>query len=146
MRCLTSARYAMLVDVLRPVTTYDPDSGEVRKTWEAFAEGVGIPCTFHGILEGGIRVAGTTERFGNIYENVDWAKMEFGPGAPISKRSQVTNVRNLKGIIIWREEEMEKVSGQFPPTVFDVQGVTPVVDAFGRQTENSALLQRHEIQ
>jgi hypothetical protein len=138
----------MLVDVLMPVTSYDPDSGEVRKTWQPLPNGagVGIPCTFHGILEGGIRVAGTTERFGNIYENIDWAKMEFGPGQPISKRSQVTNVRNLKGVIIWREEEMDPVNGVFPPTVFDVQGVTPVVDAFGNQTENSALLQRHEIQ
>lgn len=142
MQCLTSARYAMFVDVLRPITTYDPDSGQSKETWEAFAEGVGIPCTFHGILEGGIRVAGTTERFGNIYENVDWGKMEFGPGQPISKRSQVTNVRNLKGVIIWREEEMD---GN-PPTIFDVQGVTPVVDAFGNHTENTALVQRHEIQ
>jgi len=142
MRCLTGARYNMLVDVLRPVTTYDPDSGEVRKTWESFAEGIGIPCTFHGILEGGIRVAGTTERFGNIYENVDWGKMEFYSGAPITKRSQITNVRNLRGVIIWREEEIEGS----PPTIFDVQGVTPIVDAFGNNSENTALVQRHEIQ
>lgn len=143
MQCLTSAKYVMLVDVLRPITVYDPDSGESRKTWEAFSEGVGIPCEFHGILEGGIRVAGTTERFGNIYENVDWGELKFSPGYPISKRSQITNVRTRRsGLIIWREEEMDDA----PPTVFDVQGVTPIVDAFGNHTENTALVQRHEIQ
>lgn len=146
MQCLTSARYVMLVDVLKHNVVYDPNSGQSREFWEPFAEGVGIPCEFHGVLEGGIRVAGTTERFGNIYENVDWGSMTFGPNAPISKRSQVTNVRNRRGLIIWREEEMEKVDGQFPPTVFDVQGVTPVVDARGNHTESVALVQRHEIQ
>jgi hypothetical protein len=140
MRCLTGARYNMLVDVLHETVRYDPDSGEVRKSWTLAK--AGVPCTFHGILEGGIRVAGTTERFGNIYENIDWAKMEFYSGEPISKRSQVTNVRNLRGVIIWREEEMEGA----PPTVFDVQGVTPIVDSMGNNSENTALLQRHEVQ
>jgi hypothetical protein len=130
----------MLVDVLQETVRQDPDSGEVRKYWTVAKQGV--PCTFHGILEGGIRVAGTTERFGNIYENIDWAKMEFYSGEPITKRSQITNVRNLRGVIIWREEEMEGA----PPTVFDVQGVTPIVDSMGNNSENTALLQRHEVQ
>jgi hypothetical protein len=140
MRCLTSARYTILVDIRAQVSRQDPDSGEVRKIWVTVKEGV--PCGFHGILQGGIRVAGTTERFGAIYESVDWAKMDFGPDEPINKQSQITNVRDLQGNIIWREEE---VAGS-PPTVFDVQGVTPILNGFGRHTESTALLERHEIQ
>jgi hypothetical protein len=140
MRCLTSARYNLVVDIWTNVIRQDPDSGEIRQTYEELK--TGVKCQFHGVLEGGIRVAGTTERFGNIYENVDWAKMEFGPNEPINKRSQIRNVRDLRGNIIWREEEYEGS----PPTVFDVQGVTPIIDGFGRHVESVALLQRHEVQ
>lgn len=130
----------MLADVYQEVIRQDPDSGEVRSIYTLTK--TGVYCSAHGILEGGIRVAGTTERFSEIYENVDWASMKFGPGEPINKQSQIRNLRDLRGNIIWREEEM---AGS-PATIFDVQGVTPVVDGFGRYTENSALLQRHEVQ
>lgn len=132
----------MLVDVKTMTKTQDPDSGEIKEVWTILPSGIGIYCAFHGILDGGIRVSGTTERFGAIYENIDWAKMNFGPFEKIDKRAQITNVRNLSGTVIWREEEM---AGS-PPTVFDVQGVIPVVDGLGRHTENVGLLQRHEVQ
>lgn len=141
MRCLTSAKYTMLVDVLNPTVRQDSESGEIRKIWTITK--VGVPCTFHGILQGGIRVAGTTERFSDIYENIDWGKMVFGVGEPINKQSQITNVRDRFGNIIWREEEIQ----DSPPTIFDVQGVTPIVEGLrGRHTENTALVQRHEVQ
>lgn len=140
MRCLSSARFNMLADVYHEVSRQDPVSGEVRNSYVVAK--VGVLCFAHGIMEGGIRVAGTTERFSEIYENVDWANMRFGVGEPINKQSQIRNLRDLRGNIIWREEEMVGA----PPTIFDVQGVTPVVDPFGRHSENSALLQRHEIQ
>lgn len=141
MRCLTGANYTMLVDVLQQTTRQDPDSGEVRKVWAVVKEAV--PCLVNGILQGGIRVAGTTERFSDVYENVDWAEIKFMPGEPINKQSQITNVRDQFGNIIWKEEEM---AGS-PPTVFDVMGVTPIADGLtGRQVENTALMQRHEIQ
>lgn len=165
MRCLGSARFNMLVDVLKPDSSpeangqssngnwqyvQDPDSGAIVRVWVADdpdtpnSEGgiLAVPCLFRGVIDGGIRVAGTTERFSEIYENVDWAKMTFPASVNITKRDRITNVRDWKGNIIWREEEMDGS----PATVFEVRGITPIINPFGRHVENIALLERAEVQ
>jgi hypothetical protein len=129
----------------------DPETGEIIRVWvveDADPDALGVQekkvrCIVRGILDGGIRVAGTTERFNpqGILESVDFVKMQFPSSVTISKRDRVTNISNRHGIIIWREEESDNA-----PTIFDVQGVTPVVDPFGNLIEWSALLQRSEAQ
>lgn len=129
----------------------DPETGEIIRIWviedaDPSAPGVQekqVKCIVRGILDGGIRVAGTTERFTpqGIIESVDYIKMQFPASVIITKRDRVTNISNRHGIIIWREEEHDNA-----PTVFDVLGVTPVTDPFGNLIEWSALLQRSEAQ
>lgn len=129
----------------------DPETGEIIRVWvvedaDPVAPGVQaktVKCIVRGILDGGIRVAGTTERYTpqGLIESVDYVKMQFPASVTITKRDRVTNIANRKGIIIWREEESDNA-----PTIFDVQGVTPVVDPFGNLIEWSALLQRSEAQ
>ena len=103
-----------------------------------------IPCIARGIVDGGIRVAGTTERFGDMYENIDYVKMWVPPNVRISKRDRVTNIRDPRGRIVWRDEEFgDGPLGQPPQaTVFDVNGVTPLFDALNRHVESFVLLQR----
>lgn len=154
----------MLVDVLKqggaPETTgsttgtwahtQDSDSGAIIRVWVAddpntsTSEGgiIGVPCLFRGIIDGGIRVAGTTERFSEIYENIDWAKMTFPANVNLTKRDRITNVRDISGNILWREEEIDGS----PATVFEVRGITPIINPFGRHVENMALLERAEVQ
>lgn len=103
---------------------------------------IGIRCLVRGVIDGGIRVAGTTERFSDTYENVDWARMTFPAGVNINKRDRITNIRDLSQNILWREEE---VPGGMA-TTFNVMGVTPIINPFGKHTENVALLQRAEVQ
>lgn len=168
--CLTSGKFTMLATILRqnfatadaPVNTgayyevqQDPISGAVKRNWVASDPDVvtvvteDIPCMVEGIVDGGIRVAGTTERFSNVYENIDWARMTFPKNVMISKRDRITNVRNaLTGEIIWKEEELSTLnSGQYssPATTFDVLGVTPITNPYGQVTEYVALLQRAEV-
>lgn len=169
--CLTSARFNMKADILRqggevPVDpqqpdgdwTYeqDPESGEFIRVWtpnvvddpdtpENEREEAGLEsfrCEARGIIDGGIRVAGTTERFSELYENVDYVKISFPARVRISKRDRITNIRDPRGNIIWKEEEQRDA----PPTVFNVMGVTPVIDPFGRHIESQALLERAEHQ
>jgi hypothetical protein len=71
--------------------------------------------------------------------------MFFPAGYRITKRDRVTNIRNARGQIIWKEEEMEN-EGVYKSTTFDVLGVTPVLDPFGNHIENYALLERAEVQ
>lgn len=129
----------------------DPETGEIIRVWvvedtDPVVPGVQekrVKCIVRGILDGGIRVAGTTERINpqGIIESVDFVKMQFPASVTITKRDRVTNIANRHGIIIWREEESNNA-----PTIFDVQGVTPVVDPFGNLIEWTALLQRSEAQ
>lgn len=133
-------------------TNQDPITGEILNTWEKVKlsdipatvhdetdETFTIRCVARGIVDGGIRVAGTTERFGDVYENIDYVKLWVPPRVRLSKRDRVTNIRLRKGgRVLWRNEEM---AGS-PPTVFNVNGVTPLLDAFNRHVESYVMLER----
>lgn len=129
----------------------DPESGALIKSWvkddpdTLVIEGTvlkDIRLFAEGILDGGIRVAGTTERFTDEYESVDWVRAVFPKDVRISKRDRVYNIRNARtGELLWWEEE---VYGN-PPTTFNVMGVTPVL-FLGQLIEQSVLLERAQVQ
>lgn len=169
-RCLTSARFNMIADILKPAGSpgtaselsagweyqQDEDSGAILKVWVdnpvtdlvdestiVQARITDVPLIARGIIDGGIRVAGTTERFSDVYQNVDYVKATFPKSVSITKRDRVTNIRVKRtGEVPWREEEMNS----YPPTIFNVMGVTPVLDPFGTLLEYAVLLERAEIQ
>lgn len=104
------------------------------------------PCMARGIMEGGIRVAGTTERWGDTYENIDFIRLWTPPHIVLSKRDRVTNIRNSKGQILWKDEETNPLAtSNWRATQFDVLGVTPEVDAFGVHTANVAMCEKAEV-
>lgn len=169
--CITSARYSMVCDIIKPAGApetnadpsqemweyqQDPDSGAIVKRWKDDTSTLNInerkdallipdvSLMARGVIDGGIRVAGTTERFGNEYQNVDYVKATFGSGTSITKRDQVTNIRSKRNLMVpvWREEE---ISG-YPATTFNVMGVTPVFDPFSNLVEYAVLLERAEVQ
>lgn len=141
------------------VRSQDPLTHEIVRVWKpkvpTYPSGSGggsgavtvydtIPCIARGIVDGGIRVAGTTERFGDTYENIDFVKMWIPSHVIISKRDRITNIRDPRGKIIWVDEEFSDPAVDETPraTVFDVNGVTPLFNAFNRHTESFVLLQR----
>lgn len=167
--CLTGARFNMEASVLHQevdnpatiidesgswVNRQDPDSGEIIRVWlpatpddpdtplvdETTFET--FPCIARGIIDGGIRVAGTTERFDEMYEGVDFVRIQFPASVKLSRRDRVTNIRGSNGEIIWREYDQPDA----PPTVFNVNGATPIIDPFGNHMEYMVLLERAEIQ
>ena len=163
--CLTSARFNMKADILRGtvaeettpgsgewVITHDPDSNEIIREWKpadddnpSTPEYEGLEsfrCIARGIVDGGIRVAGTTERFSELYEAVDYVKISFPPNTTITRRDRITNIRDPRGNILWREEERTDKA----PTIFSVVGVTPIIDPFGKHIESTALVERVETQ
>lgn len=168
MACLTSARFNMKADILLPtsgsgevidepnewILTQDPDSGEIIRGYRAPVDNPATPtedesallgtfkCMARGIVDGGIRVAGTTETFTEIYDNVDYVRIWFPASVILTKRHQVTNIRDGKGNIIWREEEIPGA----PPTIFNVKGVTPMPTPFGKLGEKVAMLERADRQ
>jgi hypothetical protein len=137
----------------------DPLTGQIIKVWEPFPDipttpGIDesvtyarVPCVARGIVDGGIRVAGTTERFSNDYENIDFVKMWVPAGVKITKRDRVTNLRDPRGRIVWYDEEYADILNPDPTktqaraSVFNVNGVTPLFDAFNRHVESFVLLE-----
>lgn len=168
MQCLLSARYVLKADILRqsdagdPVNLseqgewkedQDPLTGAFVRVWVPLTDDsdplaptvYSIDCMANGIIDGGIRVAGTTERFEADYQSIDYVRMFFGPQHVLTKRDRVTNIRNARtGQIIWMDEELDAVNGLYSATVFDVDGVTPIVNPFGRHIENFANLKKAE--
>ncbi len=169
-QCLTSTRFSLFADVLKQADEFDYTSdleeqgfhrvkqnkrtGELEREWVPLVDEddpngpkiVSVKCDINGILDGGIRVAGTTERLENEYNNVDFAHMWYPKHYIITKRDRITNVRTARtGEVIWQEEELDLVDGKYPATVFNVLGVTPVKDAFGQWMENRALLARADV-
>lgn len=90
-------------------------------------------------------MAGTTERFGADFSNVDFVRIWFPANYVLTKRDRVTRIRDQRGNVIWLDEEIRPQSGLYKPTVFNVNGVTPLIDPFGRHTENVALLEKVEF-
>lgn len=164
--CLTSVRFNMVCDILKPAGApeinsdqwewrQDPDSGSIVKVWldnpdtpdidESRSGEVvsNVPLLARGVLTSGIQGAGSMEKYGDIYTNVDWIKATFPKSVVITKRDRVTNIRTKSNQeVVWKEEE---ISG-YPPTVFEVMGVTPVFDPFSKLLEYSVLMQRSEVQ
>lgn len=170
-RCLTATRFTMEAELLRQIvknTSSNSPVGDPPGTWVGYQNPitgsilnewvpgssvdnpatvvnetttpVTISCLARGIVDGGIRVAGTTERFGDVYENIDFVKMWVPARVRISKRDRITNIRAKKGgAVVWIDEEFE---GR--PTIFNVNGVTPLFDAFNNHTESFVLLERAE--
>lgn len=171
MPCLMASTYNMKADILRQVTNdpsadpvdesgewvmqQDPDSGEIIRVWKPGTVVVDDPdtpeietsfhsfdCIARGLTTGGIKGLANTELFTELYESSEYVLIKFGPNESISKRDRITNIRDIKGNVVWKEEEHPDE----PPTVFSVMGVTPIVGPFGEVIEKTAMLERSEIQ
>jgi hypothetical protein len=139
-------------------TVQDDDTGGIKRVWvedQAVAtprpgtvpEGqptmarFDIPCYVRGFTDLGFRSTANTETFLNgVYRAVEVVQMTFPANYSLNRRQFVTNVRGRNKNILWLEED----TGQ--PTVFEVQGVTPSFDPFGRHIDNTAVLNRANIQ
>ena len=166
--CILSTQYNMTATVLRQYvdddnvtpsqggyyeTVQNPVTGDIERKWHEFdpdaaASTIEIPCVVRPFISQTATGAGTVERFAAEYENFDRARMKYPAGYLLSRRDRVTNIRNTAtGETIWVEEEQAVLDGdsyQVPATIFEIVGVSPVVDPFGAHLENVALLQRAE--
>lgn len=171
-RSIIGARYTMRATILRPtdpeaepvdtgtagqwVAKQDPMTGEIIRVWEPIPQDNpttptdesfttnDIWCMARGIVDGGIRAAATTESFDDIYRNVDIINIWVPKKYRITKRDRVTNIRTKDGTILWRDEEFE-ATGEVRATVFNVNGVIPVLDFGNRHIDNFCLLERAEV-
>jgi len=131
-------------------TTQDPDTGEIKRVWRrdtdlitAGDQLLTIKCNVRGIISKTTRGEGTSTKItaAGIIDDTDYVMMDFLPFISLSKRDRITDIKNRKGVVIWKEEEHNGA-----PTIFQVMGVTPMFDPFGLHIANHALLMRAEVQ
>jgi hypothetical protein len=159
MRCLSSAKFSMLMDLVRPQDAPDspgghwayiqnPDSGAIVRTWvvdNTSTPGVegkeikNIPCFAKSALGNSIR---SIEQFDAEYINDEWISISVSSMTNVTLRDKVRNIRTIKGRVIWSEEE----SDNNLPTIFDIYRVNPSIDAFGNVIEKNILAKRAEVQ
>lgn len=123
-----------------PINPTDPPNTDIAN---GPLGGRRIECSARAIMEGGIRVTATTERYSTrgTMATEDYINFEFGPNEVVTRRDRITDIRDSKGNLVWIEEESTSL-----PTVFEVAGVSPVTDPWGIHIKNFALLQRAQNQ
>ena len=138
-------------------TVQDPDTNAITRIW---IEDVAVPqrpgtsvdsalavnrfdieCEVRGFQRASYRNSANSEAFTKgDYTILEIIQINFPAKYVLNHRQLITNIRNHSRQILWLEEE----TGQ--PTVFDVAGVTPTFDPFGRHVDNMAVLRRSAIQ
>ena len=127
----------MLADFVDQTTTTNA-AGQTKRSWN-FDDSIVVRNLTKAITGGGIRVVGSTELWGEDYEDVEWAKMNISdqvlPGGDlVTRRWRVANIRDRQsGKILW-------IGDDGLPIEFNVMGITPIMDPFGRAAEYELLL------
>lgn len=143
------------------VRSQDPLTKEIIRVWKPY-ENTGNPddpateedesifvdkinCMARGVVDGGVRVGGSTEKFGDIYESIDLVKMWVPAHIKINKRDRVTNIKDSSGTLLWAEEEYHSDEENIRATVFNVNGVIPLLNPFNAVVEQFVMLERAEV-
>jgi hypothetical protein len=153
MGSLLAARYAMVADFYQQQTIQD-ESGQITRDWNRSNPFV-VQNLSQAILVKGARGDAMTEKWTEIYEPYTNIKMfiatnkldssllgpiggavvgdSFDPEV-ITRRFRVGNIRErATGQVLW-------LSDRESPMEFNILGVTPVTDPFGRVVEFELLL------
>lgn len=141
-----NGRYEYVQDPISGARTrvWVPEApSESNKTEDGYMAGRRVACSARAILEGGIRVTSTTERYSTrgTLDTVDYINFEFPANEVITRRDRITDIRDRDGNLVWIEEESTS-----RPTIFEVTGVSPVTDPFGGHIKNTSLLARADDQ
>lgn len=116
----------------------DPDTGALIKEWNYFKT---LPCSAKGIVSNSTSTR-TNDRqiLDNRYRNEQFVQIRTVE--KINIRHKITNIRNKDNVYIWTELDYPSET----PTVFEVVGVTPVMDPFGVSLGYNVTVKRSENQ
>lgn len=133
---LLSARYTMIADFY-PQITIRSEAGQITRAWDK-QNFYTIQNRSEGIQTKGIVSLGSTEKWSESYEPVEFVKMYIGSNVVdddekgpvvINRTFRVSNIRDrVTGDMLWLNDNRD-------PIEFNVIGVTPVQDPFGRNVE-----------
>jgi hypothetical protein len=138
---LLSARYSMVADFYEQRRTVT-EAGQVRRDWDR-ANPLVVQNLTEGVLVRGVRGTPITEEWTKDYEPQERVKMfiassviDSDPISPVrlTRRFRVSNIRDRStNNVLWFNDNGE-------PLEFNIEGITPINDPFGRIVEYELLL------
>lgn len=135
--CLAAANYVMIADIYEETGEINPETLEWERKY--VLKESNVKCYVFPYLDGGVRGAGTTERYTERYANDEFLRIKTS--RELRKDWRVTNIRSNKGHLIYQE----LLDGA--PTIYNVMGSAPVVNPLtGGVDEWLSTMERAEIQ
>lgn len=137
------------------VRRQDPDSGEVLTVWEEEASPTAttpsaeydIRCYARAYTALGYRSSANRESWvQQDYSAIESIQFDYPKGVVLNRQTLITKLRSHQNYAadfagwLWPNED----TGQ--PIVWEVQGVSPVHDPFGKHIRNTTVLKRSEVQ
>jgi hypothetical protein len=135
---LINSILTMKVDVYKQFDTQDEDSGSIKKEWMFDRT---LLCHAKGIISNSASATSNDKQiFDNKYKN--YQVIQIRTIERITPREKMTNIRDAEGNVIWTEIDFPNNT----PTVFEMVGVTPMTDPFGKVIGFNSTLKRSESQ
>lgn len=129
---------SMKMDVYRQVDEQDIDTGAMKKNWIYIRT---VDCHAKGVISNSSTTRSSDKQiFDNRYKNDQ--QVQVRTTDRLTAREKVTNIRDQHGVPIWTEINFPSDT----PTVFEVVGVTPLTDPFGRVIGYNSAIRRSENQ
>ena len=116
----------------------DADTGAIQKEWNFHKT---LSCSAKGIVSNSTSLrSNDSQQFSNKYELEEL--IQIRTVEKINVRHKITNIRNSSNEVIWTELNYPSET----PTVFEVVGVTPITDPFGKNFAYNIVAKRSENQ
>lgn len=129
---------SMRMDVYRQTDQQDPDTGAIKKAWIYQRT---VDCHAKGVISNSATTRSSDKQvFDNRYTNDQ--QIQVRTSDRVTTREKITNIRDQYDVPIWTEINFPSDT----PTVFEVVGVTPITDPFGRIIGYNSSMRRSENQ
>lgn len=138
MSSIVDAVLSMSMDVYKQTDIQDPNTGALKKEWMYYKT---LPCHAKGVISNSVSTRSSDKQiFDNKYLNDQIIQVRTAER--LTMREKITNIKNSENICIWKELNYPTET----PTVFEVMGVTPITDPFGRILGYNSSMKRSENQ
>lgn len=135
---LISSNLYMKMDVYEYTITQDDVTKALSRKWMYKYT---ANCLARGYISESAKTSNSSEKVGERYKDTDFITIETQER--LTKSQRITNVRNQKDEVIW----FELVQNNYDtPTIFDVVGITPVLDPFGSTLSYNVSAKKSEVQ
>ena len=135
---LATSLMPLQLDIYLQLDTQDKNSGAIKKEWSYYKT---MQCSAKGIVSNSASArSGDKQILNTKYSNEQ--VLEIRSVDQITYREKITNIRDIKGNVVWKELNFPSDS----PTVFEIISSTPITDPFGNILAYNSIAKRSENQ